>query len=134
MIVSVRVCRWLATGSCEGQRQLCQREFLSHQSQARGQMPLPAEPSLFFFFKYECGSCIIWDILLLQSTRWTSEVTISLDFKIFIANYNPAGEGSLPLSSLLSLQPPRHSADKAKCLDGWLPPFLPSFTQPTHLL
>lgn len=38
----------MATGSCGGQRQLCQREFLSHQSQARVQMPLPAEPSLIF--------------------------------------------------------------------------------------
>lgn len=59
----------MVTGSCGGQRQLCRGGFLSHQSQARAQMPLRAEPSLifFFFFKYECGSCIIRDILMLQS-------------------------------------------------------------------
>lgn len=63
--------------------------------------------------------------------RWTSEVTISADVFIFIANYSPAREGSPPLSSLLCLQPPSHNADKAKCLDGWVPSAFHSFIQST---
>lgn len=50
---------------------------------------------------------------------------------MFIANYSPAREGSLPLSSLLCLQPPSHNADKAKCLDEWVPSAFHSFIQPT---